>query len=140
MKIVINRDSVCMGDDMNDHTKVFRLPRNSTYRDLFDLIMKEKYLSQISGNNNVWVLASSKFECIFSYYTRTNKFFPGLAEDKLSIICEDNNELIFKYFSSPLKWKESIENMYGGVLYDIWKDGWLDECKYCDYLMSLGSE
>jgi hypothetical protein len=141
MQIIINRSSVCAGDDIQDHSKIYDLSDDVTYEDIFNRIIQDRYLPNISGNNVVWVLMTKdENTCIFSYFTQTNYFSAGLAEKKIKKICKDDNKLFFKYFSSPLKWKEYIYAMYKGESYALWRDGWLDECEYCDYIMELGTE
>ncbi len=33
--------------------------------------------------------------------------------------------------------EKKIESMYEGDTYSLWRDGWLDEIKYCEYVMTL---
>lgn len=79
-------------------------------------------------------------DSVCSYFTRTKKMNMGLAEKQLNKICRNNHELIIKYYSSPRKWREKIVEMYEGDTHTMWHDGWLDELKYCDYVMALGEE
>ena len=142
MKILINRDSVCLGDDIYDHMKMYQMDDSSTYEDLFDLLITENYLPQIYGNNVVWVLKSSKYDCIFSYFTKTGKMSPGLSEKSLNKLFNDEMdsmvELNFEYYSTPLKWKEHIYEMHKGNEHEMCRDGCIEEIEYCDYVMSLG--
>lgn len=144
MDIIINRDSVCLGDDIENHKKTYQMDHNSTYEDLYKVLTDDKYFPSISENNVVWVLTSKKHECIFSYFTRTHKMMPGLAEKSLYRLYYGDGELadgfMFKYYTSPQKWKEKINEMYNGNMYELWHDGWSEELKYCDYVMSLGIE
>ncbi len=144
MNILINRDSVCLADDMTDHRKTYQVDDLSTYEDLFDILMNDNYLPPIYGNNVVWVLRSSKYDCIFSYFTKTGKMMPGLSEKSLNKlfnnIIDSIVELDFEYYTTPLKWKERIYEMYKGNEYEMWHDGWTEEIKYCDYVMSFGTE
>lgn len=140
MELIINRASVCMGDDVDSHMQTFYLPDKATYDDLFEEIKKAKYLPSIFGNNVVWVLSSKEYFCIFSYFTRTDKMNAGMVEKRLSKICKNSNELMFKYFSSPDRWKMCITRVYKGDTYTMWRDGWTDELEYCDYVMALGME
>lgn len=144
MDIIINRDSVCLGDDIENHKKTYQMDNNSTYEDLFIALIDDKYFPSISGNNAVWVLTSKKYECIFSYFTRTHKMQPLLAEKSLDQLYYGNGELsdglMFKYYTSPQKWKEKIIEMYNGNMYELWYEGWSGELEYCDYVMSLDIE
>ena len=136
MEIIIERDSVCMGDDcLAPHTRTYTLNDQATYTDLFECLKKDHYFPYISGNNVVWVLKNDHIDCIFSYFTKTDKFSVGLVEKSLKNICRNSNKLHLRYFSSPRKWKERIYQMYSGDEYTLWRDGWTDEIKYCDFLM-----
>ncbi len=142
MNIIINRDSVCSSDDIENHKRTFHMNNNSTYEDLFKVLMDDRYFTKISGNNVVWVLTSKKHECIFSYFTKTRKMMPGSTGKSLYQLYHGNGELsdgfMFKWYASPQKWKEKINEMYNGNMYELWHEGWLEELKYCDYVMSLG--
>lgn len=138
MKIIIERNSVCMGDDcLAPHARTYILDNDATYMDLFECLKKDKYLPSVSGNNVVWVLSNEHYSCIFSYFTKTERIFMGLTEKSLKVICKDSNKLKFKYYSSPENWKKSIYRMYNNNEYIIWKEGWGEEINYCDLLMSL---
>lgn len=138
--LVIDRNSVCMGDDVEAHAVKYTFPNDATYEDLFEKIINDRYLPSVAGNNVVWVLGSDEAFCIFSYFTRTGKMNPGLSKRKLSEICKNGDKLIFKYFSSPMRWKKCIERSYNGDGHAMYKDGWLEELKYCEYVETLGNE
>lgn len=140
MKININRDSVCLGDDIDEHSKIICLSDDAIYEDLFKILIKEKYFPSISGNNVVWVLTTQEYFCVFSYFTKTNKISMGFSEKKLINICKTSSDMKFKYYTNPLTWKEKIVSEYKGDTYSMWRDGWLEEYKYCDYVMSMGME
>ena len=135
MKIIVNRDSVCMGDDCFDHAKSYMLGDDATYMDLFECLKTDIYFP--SCNNVVWVLTNKHHDCIFSYFTKTDKLSMGLAEKSLKTICKDSNKLLFEYYSSPQKWKDTIYHIYNNDEHTMYKDGWLEEIKYCDFLMNL---
>ena len=138
MQILIERDSVCMGDDcLAPHAKTYMLRDNATYMDLFKCLKKDNYFPSVSGNNVVWVLTNKHYSCIFSYFTKEDKVRMGLVEKYLKTICKDSQKLILKYYSSPQKWKETIYRMYNNDEFALWKDGWLEEVKYCDFLVKL---
>ncbi len=138
MKVIVGRDSVCLGDDcLAPHERTCTVDDDATYMDLFECLKKDRYFPSVSGNNVVWVLTNENYVCIFSYFTKTDKFFMGLAEKNLKTICKDSNKLKFKYYSSPQRWKESIYRMYNNDRYTMLIDGWGEEIKYCDFLMNL---
>ena len=138
MEIIVERNSVSMGDDcFAPHAITYSLNDDATYMDLFECIKNDKYLPSISGNDVVWVLANEHYSCIFSYFTKTAHLSKGLAEKLLKNICKDSNKLKFKYYCSPQRWKESILRMYGNDETIMSKDGWSEEIKYCDFVMNL---
>lgn len=140
MNIKVSRESVCLADDIYDHSKTYQLNDNATYEDLLNMLKADKYLPKIYGNNVVWVLTTKHYECIFSYFTKTNKLSMGLCEKYLKNICDSSYKMHFKYYSSPKKWKEKIYKMYNGDSYAMCRDGWNDELKYCDDLFALYTE
>lgn len=141
LHIEVSRDSVCMADDAFEHTKIFAFDKaDITYEELFHALKEGGYFPSISGNNVVWVLTAEGCDCIFSYFTRTDKFSEGLTEKSMKKICQNSNKVHLKYYTSPEKWKEKIQEMYQGDMYSIYKDGWSEELKYCDYVASLGRE
>lgn len=139
-EIKVNRASVCLGDDMEDHARTIYMDDNATYEDLFRALIKEKYFPRVAGNNVVWVLKTEEYFCICSYYTLTDKLQEGLTEKQLSKICKSSQEIFLDYYASPLKWKEKIKAVYQDDAYSLWRDGWLHECVYCDYVMSLSQK
>ncbi len=140
MEIRINRRSVCMGDDVENHSKILHMCKYATYKDLFKRLKREKYFPNVEGNNAVWVLATKEHFCIFAYFTLTQKLCMGLLEKRLRILCKSSTDMFLEYYASPLKWKEKIESEYHHDTYTMWRDGWLDECEYCDYVMSLSQK
>lgn len=138
MRVIVERNSVCMGDDCRaPHTKEYILSDDATYMDLFERIKADRYLPTISGNDVVWVLGNEEYRCIFSYFTKTDKLSMGLVEKLLKNICKNSDKLIFKYYSSPKRWRDSIYRMYGNDEYAMWKDGWKEEIEYCDAVENL---
>ncbi|MDL2276396.1 hypothetical protein LJC02_01960 [Breznakia sp. OttesenSCG-928-G09] len=137
MNIIVNRDSVCLGDDMENHSRKYSFAGDATYEDLFNRIKQDQYFPSIAGNNVVWVLTTKNFSCIFSYFTKTNKFSMGLSEKKLNKLFSSNDEVHLKYYSSPTKWKKAIMELYNNDSYSLWRDGWKEEIEYCDYVDNL---
>lgn len=141
IQVTVERSSVCMGDDcLAPHARTYTLDDNATYVDLFESVKKDNYFPSVSGNNVVWVLTDNSkdcFTCIFSYFTKTDKFSGRLSEKYLKNICNDSKKLMFKYYSSPQRWKESICRMFGNDECTLRKEEWMDEIKYCDLLMKL---
>ena len=44
MKIRVDRDSVCIGDDVLPHETEFEIPEDMTVKEFFDFLEKERYL------------------------------------------------------------------------------------------------
>ncbi|MFQ9505925.1 MAG: hypothetical protein ACLRZ2_04315 [Veillonella sp.] len=55
MRIIIDRDAVCAGDDMNHHREEFTVPDDITIAGLFEFL-EFKYIQSSLGNNVVWAL------------------------------------------------------------------------------------
>lgn len=137
MNIKINRDSVCIGDDIDNHSISVFMDNDASYDKLFNVLKEKRYFPSVSGNNVVWVLTAKHYECIFSYFTKTEKLSMGLSEKCLRKIGGNSFEVYLRYYSSPERWKAKIQKMYHDDGYSMWRDGWVEELKYCDYLMKL---
>lgn len=134
MRIEIDRESVCMADDVSDHRKSLDVDDDITYEMLFRILKDIKFFPSVSGNNVVWVLTTNGHPCIFSYFTLTDKLSQGLNDKGLKNICTNSNSYNFllKYYASPKEWKEAIYKMYNNDEYTMWRDGWTEE--FCDTL------
>lgn len=80
MNIKINRDSVCIGDDIDNHSISVFMDNDASYDKLFNVLKEKRYFPSVSGNNVVWVLTAKHYECIFPYFTKTEKLSMGLSE------------------------------------------------------------
>ena len=72
MKIIVDRESVCMGDDVLSHETEFDVPEDMTVKDFFDFLEKEGYLPSIQGNNVAWELRNRNGEH-GAYFTKTQE-------------------------------------------------------------------
>ena len=112
MEVIVDRSSVCMGDDCFSHAKTYILDDNATYMDLFECLKNDKYFPSISGNNVVWVLTNEHYNCIFSYFTKTDKFNPRLSEKFLKEICRRFKQVKASLLFQPTKMeREYISNV-----------------------------
>jgi pullulanase/glycogen debranching enzyme len=51
----VERDSVCMGDDMDaHHTYKFKLAKETALADIFSHLEKKRYLAGVAGKNHSW--------------------------------------------------------------------------------------
>lgn len=137
MELIIYRQSVCMADDMEEHTYKINLPDNAVYEDLYHELRKQKYFPSVAGNNVVWVLTNNDYPCIFSYFTYDGTFHACLEEAEIGRIDDGTHSFCFQYYYSPKKWKECIMKLYDGKLKDIYHDGWEEEIKYCNNLSGV---
>ena len=72
MKIRVDRDSVCMGDDVLPHEVEFEVPEDMTVKDFFDFLEMERYLPSVQGNNVAWELRNRNGEH-GAYFTKTRE-------------------------------------------------------------------
>ena len=132
MKIIMQRDSVCMGDDCNaPHQEIFEA---ETFQQLHQILLEKQYYPTISGNNVVWVLTSSDCWDIYSYFTKTDTVIPNQNEKNLKVLSPDGN-FYLKYYSSPLVWQKKILQHFGNNQRLLYLDGWAKEYLYCEELM-----
>lgn len=53
IQITLTRDSVCMGDDIEDHKKIIDIvPQNNTCKTILDIAVK--YLPKVMGYGHTW--------------------------------------------------------------------------------------
>lgn len=62
IKIVVDRDSVCAGDDCDPHVQSFPVSAATTIGDFLQLIERSHYLASIQGGKATWLIdcASNK--------------------------------------------------------------------------------
>ena len=51
MKIIVDRNSVCAGDDIYNHEMTFEVPESLTVAEFFDLVESHGFLAAIVGND-----------------------------------------------------------------------------------------
>ena len=56
MKIIVDRDSVCAGDDIYYHEMTFEVPESLTVAEFFDFVNSHGFLAFIQGNDVAWGL------------------------------------------------------------------------------------
>ena len=55
IQINVERDSVCMGDDVDaPHAYKFEISEEATLTDIFSLLEKKRYLAGVAGRNHSW--------------------------------------------------------------------------------------
>ncbi len=55
-EIMVDRDSVCMGDDIDSHEKTIKITRSMKLSDFIEMIINLRYLPYISGSKATWVV------------------------------------------------------------------------------------
>ena len=49
MKIIVDRDSVCAGDDIYNHEMTFEVPESLTVAEFFNFVQNHGFLAAIQG-------------------------------------------------------------------------------------------
>ena len=101
MKIRVNRDSVCMGDDVLPHETEFEIPEDMTVKEFFDFLEKERYLPSVQGNNVAWELRNRNGEQGV-YFTKTREIIhpDAVLKEMLEGITE-TPLFVLLYHSTP---------------------------------------
>ena len=111
MKIIVDRDSVCAGDDSFIHEMTFEVPENFTVAEFFNLVEGHGFLAAIVGNDVAWGLQNSTGK-IGEYFTKTGEITnPEVKiKDKMDEAGGDPHFFV-RYYSKP-EWAR--ENSNGG--------------------------
>jgi len=105
MRIIIDRDAVCAGDDMNHHREEFTVPDDITIAGLFEFL-EFKYIPVIAGNNVVWALYHHDIE-VGTYFTKNRSFINGnVLLSSIIKNSERGNEFYLRYYSSPDRYRK----------------------------------
>ena len=101
MKIRIDRDSVCMGDDVLPHETEFEISEDMTVKEFFDFLEKERYLPSVQGNNVAWELRNRNGEQGV-YFTKTREIIHPDAVLKETLRGMNETPLfVLLYHSTP---------------------------------------
>ena len=110
MEIIIDRKSVCMGDDVVSHKTKNKINKHITFLELFSELIEKNYFPHIQGNDVVWVLRFDGEDRI-AWKTKKNKFY---EYNKTCCSINKNRkripEVTFIYYSSTKEWTERYEN------------------------------
>lgn len=100
MYIIMDRDAVCAGDDMNHHREEFTVPDDITIAGLFKFL-ELKYIPVICGNDVVWALYYHDRE-LGAYFTRIQSFINGnISLSSIINNSEIEHEFYLRYYSHP---------------------------------------
>ena len=101
MKIKVDRNSVCAGDDAYGYEKTFEVPESLTVAEFFNFVEGHRFLAEIVGNDVAWILQNCTGK-IGAYYTKTGEVtHPEVKlKDKID---EANGDIHFevRYYSNP---------------------------------------
>jgi len=110
MKINIDRQSICMGDDMESHKKLHEISNTITFLELFNKLIEDNYFPYTGENNIVWVLRFNGKDKI-AWKTKENTFIEyNEARYLLSKNQEVTPMIVFKYYSSFKEWEDTQSN------------------------------
>jgi hypothetical protein len=130
MYLDITRDSVCAGDDIEDHAINICINENIKYMELFNKLIKEKYFPNVLGSDVVWVLCHGINEYVV-WITKDNKLINNFIDEEDKIIFNKiDDKITFKYYSSPMKRAEYIYKIFSGKKFHIWHENYMNEYEY----------
>ena len=109
MKIIVDRDSVCAGDDVYGHEMTFEVPESLTVADFFDFVEGHGFLASIQGNDVAWGLQNRTGK-IGEYFTKTGEITnPEVSiKDKMDEAGGDPHFFV-RYYSNP-DWARESSN------------------------------
>ena len=109
MKIIVDRNSVCAGDDVYNHEMTFEVPESLTVAEFFDLVGSHRFLASIQGNDVAWSLRNRTGK-IGEYFTKTGEVtHPEVSiKDKIDEAGGDPN--FFVRYYSDLEWARGSSN------------------------------
>lgn len=111
--VKINRESVSMGDDINDHSIIIKLRKSYTIKRLIQILESHNFFANVYGNNVAWTLTLNKNE-IATYYTKSRKVI--LINKDYWDENKFNETYYFKYYSpiekrlNCIKYKKTLLN------------------------------
>lgn len=110
MTTVVDRDSVCMGDDVEGHSMEISISDTDTFTSLFKRLLSTHFFASIYGNNVVWTLMCGDDDLI-SYLTRTERFYTRFMDEKEPTINSVRRWKGQKIFSSTIPQWKSAQNI-----------------------------
>lgn len=133
--ISICRQSVCMGDDIDNHTCTYTINPSTMFRDIFLDLIKQKYFPSIFGNDVVWSLFCGDDD-LLSWKTKEDKLYSRFGDKEPTILSVERWTasacIDFRYYSPPIKRAKYIFTMFGGSKFHIWHEGFMPEYEsYC---------
>ena len=109
MKIIVNRDSVCAGDDTFNHEMTFEVPESLTVAEFFNLVESHRFLASIQGNDVAWGLRNRTGK-IGEYFTKTGEItHPEVSIKEKMDEAGGNPHFFVRYYSNP-EWAREKSN------------------------------
>ena len=139
MDIRIRRESVCMGDDVDDHTITYTITSATKYSDIFQDLIKQNYFPNAYGNDVVWTLLfcgnDDVKDDLISWKAKEDKMYSRFVDEEpaiLSVKRWSSPVIYFRYYSSPTERAKKIFTMFNGIKFHIWHEGFMTEYEsYC---------
>lgn len=132
MDISICRQSVCMADDVDDHTITYTIESSTTFSDIFLDLIKKKYFPRVSGNDVVWTLFCGDDD-LMSWKTKENKIYSRFVDEEPTIFSIKRwttaGHINFCYYPSPIKRAQQIFTKFRGLKNNILQEGFMPEYK-----------
>ena len=92
MKIQVDRESICMGDDVFSHQMDLDIPEDMTVKDLCSFLQKDRYLPRLDTE---WLLRHGG-QTITSYHTETKELTnPNVSLTELIHQSSGDNEFVW---------------------------------------------
>ena len=94
MKIRVDRDSVCMGDDVFSHQMDIDVPEDMTVEEFCSFLQKDRYLPRLDTE---WLLRHGG-QTVTSYNTETKELTnPNVSLTELIYQSSGDNEFVWIY-------------------------------------------
>lgn len=125
LKVTIERDSVCAGDDIDaPHARTIRVRPDCTLGEVLDSIRDTRYLAGISGGLATWIVESNRPLAVVAQQWDSPRFL--VAPETRFVDCANLNAgraLYFHYWCQAdpevvfecLEKGEPLPNKYGGA-------------------------
>lgn len=137
----ICRESVCMADDVYDHSFTYTVDPSTTFRNVFLELIKQNYFPN-AWRNVVWTLFSGDADLI-SWKTAEDNFYSRFIDEEKPVIHFLKEQatsvpIYFRYYSSPQNRAQYIFTRCCGSKFHMWHEGFLPE--YKSYRISKATE
>ncbi len=126
MEILLERDSVCAGDDCDaPHRHTLAVKESATLEDVVNRIVKINYLAKISGDEATWVVVGDKPIAVIAQQWRKPRFlvdeyrpFREYIHEKIHVryLAQKSPEDVFNQYAESVLESLSIYSRLSGVL------------------------